>query len=292
MNGSVERWSKDEYDKDKRARSTGLKILVDPGQGPAKYFREVVKGQRFDEDDDERKTSLVLGSLLHEWLLEGKRKWFVTKERRGSRAYEDDCDDHPGMVALKGHEEKKLNDWREAVMANAPCRKLFETHGFTEQTIIWDHEVNGVIIPSKCRLDFLGSDQGVIDLKTTRMKSRADFEKQMVNLHYDLSAAWYLIGMAEAELLVGRRIRSASFSHLVVMGGGNEPAWAYLWPLGPDWIECGISKVKAATRVLADCMSSGVWPDWMQEAQGEMTAPPVWAIEQSRLLEHSLHARS
>ena len=107
--GELAPWSREEYDADQsRVRSTNLKKILS-GQGPAKYHTDVMcRGNRAKYDDDDQSRAMVLGGLLHEWVLEDKRLWFVTSTRRNTKAWRDECDEYEGMTPIKPAEFEKL----------------------------------------------------------------------------------------------------------------------------------------------------------------------------------------
>src|SRR5690348_7024815 len=86
MNGVLSPWTREQYDADTtRVRSTSMKSLVAP-QGPRAYWLKhgTQVRAREPEPGDEyspKITPLVLGSLFHELILDGKVGWFVTKAR-------------------------------------------------------------------------------------------------------------------------------------------------------------------------------------------------------------------
>lgn len=292
MPGRMVKWSVDEYEADKsRVRSTTLKLMVKSPQGPRAYYRAVVAPQPYVMTEDEikkeesKKRNFVIGKLLHELLLEEKQNWFVTDARRGTKQWLDECDEHAPKVPIKSHEERQLLVMRDAVYRNVKCRSLLKAGGLSEQTVIWEEEIDGQVIECKCRLDWLTDSGIIVDLKSSMAEDRDKFNEQIWSYGYDFSAAYYGRGLLSVPEFEGHKVM---FLHLVV----NKSGWAYCWPLSPTWFRVGQEQVKAALRDLAECrnreagLAVGVdreeaWPDRQEQSQLTMLEPKPWYIGQS-----------
>ena len=287
--GRFLKWSRDQYEADKtRVRSTTLKLMVKAPQGPRAYYRAVLSPTEslLSEDEqkkeDTKKRNLIVGTLLHELLLEEKQNWFVTEARRNSKQWLDEADEYGAERLIKPREEREIFVMRDAVMENEECAAILRKGGMTEQTVVWDEEIDGQVIQCKCRLDFLTDSGILIDLKSSMAEDRFKFNEQIMTYGYDFSAAFYGRGLLSVPEFQGHKLR---FLHLVA----NKHGYAYLWPLSPTWMQMGRVQVQSALRDLAECLNrekAGVppkkaWPDRQQQSQLTLLEPKEWQVAQS-----------
>lgn len=278
-------WSREDYERDTmRLRSTQLKVMVTTPQGPA-AFRRLISQQRDDDDDDDESRTFVLGRLLHEWLLEQQINFHVTKHRRNTKAWLDEADEHAPKLLINDREHKQLVCWYDAVMRNDQAKRLLSDRGrFAEVTIVWDELVDEVVIPCKCRIDWLTSSGTIVDLKTSSASTRGQFHEQIMQYGYDFSAAFYARGLNSVPEFA---LHHVTFLHLVVCKDG----WSYLWPLSPKFMSVGKAQVERALRDYAECVkreAQGLpeyvaWPDRQAAKQSVIEDPKEWYVAQAHL---------
>ncbi len=288
MAGRFLKWNRDEYEADKtRVRSTSLKLFVKTPQGPRAYYRAVVAPEPTLLNEDEqrkeetKKRNLIVGTLLHELLLEGKQDWFVTESRRGSKQWLDEADEHGEQRLIKPREEREILVMRDAVMRNKQCAALLKAGGLSEQTVAWEEEIDGQVIECKCRIDWLTDSGIIVDLKSSMAKERWQFHEQIWEYGYDFSAAYYARGLLSVPEYHGHRVK---FLHLVV----NKLGYAYLWPLDPQWLAAGNRSVTRALKDLAWCRNNekqgldpdDAWPDLQEKKQLMVLGPNEWQVAQ------------
>ncbi len=287
MVGQLVRWSVEDYEADReRVRSTTLKLMVKTPQGPRAYYRAMNPLEKLLTEDEIRaettsKRNFIIGKLLHELLLEEKQNWFVTESRRNSKQWQDEADEYGEDRLLKAHEERQILAMRDAVMRNKQASALLKAGGLSEQTVIWDEEIDGQVIKCKCRLDWLTDSGIIVDLKSSMAEDRLKFGEQIWKYGYDFSAAYYARGLLSVPEFAGHPTR---FLHLVV----NKQGWAYLWPLSPTWLRVGQEQVKRSLADLAECLNrerSGMspddsWPDRQEASQLTLLEPKEWQIAQ------------
>lgn len=272
--------SHDEYNQADRVRSTSLKHIMEP-QGPRAYYLKVVNppinvDRAFDKNRDvqPKVDNMVLGTLLHEYALEGKVNWFVTKYRRGTKAWADEIDEHDGLWALTPTADAQVRAWRESMMRNAEIRPLIEKSSFKEQS--FHFSLAG--IDCKARVDMFGFDGSIWDLKSTRATDRQGFERQIIDLMYDFSAAFYELARDAVPEFRGMR---APFRHVAL--SKTFPYYCYVWPLDRSYLRVGRRNVEEAFKRLAECLhrqSQGMdpllaWPDLLENKQGESFSAPA-----------------
>lgn len=262
--------------------------MVKTPQGPRAYYREVVCPSQAcltEEEqrvEDTKRRNLIVGTLLHELILEHKQNWFVTEARRNSKQWQDEADEYGADRLIKPREEREIFLMRDAVMNNDECAAILKNGGMSEQTVVWEEEIDGQVIPCKCRLDFLTSNGILIDLKSSMAIDRPKFNEQIMSYGYDFSAAYYARGLLSVPEFQGHRLR---FLHLVA----NKQGYAYLWPLSPTWMQMGRVQVESALKDLAECLSrveagmppKRAWPDRQEESQLTLLEPKEWQVAQA-----------
>lgn len=286
--GQFLKWSRDDYEADKsRVRSTTLKLMIKAPQGPRAYYRaihplELILTEDEQKKEDTKKRNLIVGTLLHELLLEQKQNWFVTEARRNSKQWLDEADEYGAERLLKPREEREIFAMRDAVMRNKQCAAILKAGGMTEQTVVWDVEVGGIIIQCKARLDFLTDSGIIIDLKSSMAVDRDKFHEQIMSYGYEFSAWFYAMGLLSVPEFSDHQVR---FLHLVA----NKHGWAYLWPLSPTWLRVGQEQVKRALADLAECLNreqagmspEEAWIDRQESSQLTLLEPKAWYVGQS-----------
>lgn len=282
--------SHEEYNADDRVRSTQLKDMMSP-QGPRAYYLKYVNPvPNVDKEYDKnahiqpKVDDMVLGSLLHEYALEGKKNWFACKSRRGSAAWMDEIDEHDGKWAVTETNARNLDAWRDAMMRNAEVREIVESGSFSEQSFQFTHWTG---IKAKARADLFAFDGTIWDLKTTRHSDRRGFERQFRDLNYGFSAAFYEIARNSVPELHGMR---APFKHIVLCK--KWPYYCYVWPCSREYLTVGHRDVHAAFERLQDCLTreaSGMdplnaWPDLQERTQGDASVPDDWWLSQNNFV--------
>ena len=127
-------------------------------------------------------------------------------------------------------------------------------------------------VPLKARIDWIGSDGYLYDLKTARSGEPHAFERAGRGWGYEVQAAHYC---HVYELATGTR--PAGFRLVTVESGAphlvdvHEP---------PDWPEIGEAKRARGTALYAECLATNSWPgrpavinritspDWAREGEG------------------------
>ena len=246
-------WSvtREQYEADREhLRSTWLKDFI--LEGPWYYHDKYIANTLSDKQTDD----LLLGMMVHEFILEGKSRWSVYDGvRRGDRweQFERDCV-ASGAVPVTRRMNEQLNGMREAVFRNSEARRLIESDGMHEQPIEWNEPYGKFAISSKCLLDRLQHDGTVADLKTAHDASPDGFFRQKINLGYHISAAWYERGRAS---ILGEV--KAPFIHIAV--SKSEPFRCVCYAMQDELLAVARRDIASGLEQLAECRESGVWPD-------------------------------
>lgn len=293
--GTLSSMKRPEYDADtKRMRSTALKDLVIPEQGPAAYFR---KHELRIVDEEASGNHFDLGNLLHEWVLEGKRNWAVATMRRDERtqAYKDFMAENAGKTIITAKEERDLCNWREGIFRNREARRVLELPRYQEQVVLWDLEVEfaddegelfTVKIPCKASIDaFPFAEFRRYDLKSDAgMKA---WDRTVFDLGYHQQAAWYEWGV---ESLPAYKNKPSNFSHIAVEK--KAPYWCYVRPLSESALRYGRRDCELAIERYCECVrrqelyaldgrpAIDAWPDLKEAKQHEPVGPTQFYEEQ------------
>lgn len=288
-------WTKAEYDAEtERERSTRLKSIITE-RGPREYYFRAIAPEGSEEHKSDNQLiqpevdHMVLGVLMHEYILEGEKNWVTCDERVGTNKWIDVAMSNLDTWVIKSKDEKLLFGWIDGLMREKDIREALEEESFSEHVILFDFDVyseHGVTsIPAKASIDKLKLNGGIDDLKTTRAKTRREFERQMELLNYHFSAAFYERARNSIEGFSGF---DAPFRHIVVQK--HWPHNAYIWEVErTTWMAMGHANVERAFHRLDQCKREHdrilfeggnaleAWPD--NEADPSPIAAPPWVMD-------------
>jgi hypothetical protein len=290
VSGEMVKWDHDTYNADRtRVRSTSMKWLS-TAQGPRAYFWNVFHPEYVESGRlcDRKVGPMQLGTIFHDFLLEGNRNWRVLKSRRNSHAAQDEMNEFPDVWFISEQQQKQILGMRDGAMANATIRRLIETpRKKVEQTVLFDGPHG---IASKIRLDILcremNEDMGIWDLKTSLAESRDKFDHEVRRLRYYQSAALYSYGLRTVKEW---KDWDPTFRHIVV--SKKWPYYSYAFDLDFEtYIKPGLVQVAMAYTTLAEiystCKENGVdpasmealpfWYDRVERNQGNPLVAPQW----------------
>ena len=265
-------WTREEYDSDRnRLRSTALKSLLKP-QGPRAYWWDVLANIKPADTKAVR-----LGSLVHEYLLDGIVKWVAYDGVRNHThsAYKQFMADNPGKVILSRTEERELLGMIDGVARNKRAMEMI-VGGFPEEIFLWNHSTG---LQCKSRIDIYDA-AFIADIKTTRAETEEQFIREIYKHRYEVSAAFY---EQARNFEVGRRIL-APFYFITICN--KPPHYTYVMELGDGLLTAGHRQVDRACHTLAECMDNyrtaieqggdliSCWPDWEEERQGTFKLTP------------------
>lgn len=226
-------------------------------------------------EDDENKSSLVVGDATHAYLLEPER---YTAEfavgpadsprntNAGKARWAEFEAGLNGQKILMPEEGRKIALMRESVMAHPHARWLLEAAGDVEASIYWNDPDQEVIC--RCRPDKAIPDLGwLLDVKTTADMRK--FERSFYEYRYHVQDAYYSDGYAAhfGEQLQG-------FVFLVISTSiecGKYPV--RLFVLDAEGKAIGRTEYQNDLATYADCMRTGEWSGL------ETISLPYWAKE-------------
>lgn len=268
-------------------------ILVAPGQG----HNEVVEGMEREDYDHVvgmNPSTLVAGTdsmrhLFHLWnnprpdkpayvwgraahTLYFEPAYFGTRytiwhERRQGNAWKSFAGEAAakGMEVLKPDEYQGVLDASQSFLANEEVMALVKS-GKPEVTLLCVEED----LQCRGRVDWIGSDEIMVDLKTTRNINRRAVSRDFYKYHYDIKLACYRRWF---RLLTRRQLR------VVVVWLENKPPYACRTMEIPEAVmDRGEVKALELLDAVRECLATGIWPD--SDPEGDFyLETPSWEME-------------
>ena len=136
----------------------------------------------------------------------------------------------------------------------------------TELSALWQDSDTGLLC--KARIDADSSDlETVIDLKTTRDASPAEFERQIYALKYHWQGAFYLDAM--------QALGKTRTDFLIIAVETEAPYACAVYNLRPEIIELARREMAPLKRFYKDCLARGEWPGYPTDIVD--IGLPAWA---------------
>ncbi len=208
--------------------------------------------------------SMVLGTLVHGLVLEGRRLYIEVADRRTKAGKEAAAEaEAQSLVAVTPAEREQVEGMAQSVLEH-PLAAGILSEGEPEQAVIWADQETGVT----CRgfIDWLRTN-AIVDLKSADTASPVGFAKQAANLHYDLQSAMYREGI---RALTGCDL---PFIHIAVETRPPHLVAVHQFPAEAD--ERGLWHMRQAIDLYAKCIETGDWPGYSDEVIP--TPWPRWA---------------
>lgn len=185
---------------------------------------------------------------------------FVTKEGKAWRQEQYDA----GMLILSNDDYEAIQGIVASIMAHPVARRMM-TGGTVEQTLNWTDPETG--IRCKGRTDIILDDGTLCDLKTCRDIREKQFTRQILDLGYHLSMAFYIDGLTTMNRTPPRTC--------FVCVETSAPYDVAVYEFNADWLELGRDEYRPALQTLAQCRLTGVYPGIAPEAVD--LELPAWA---------------
>lgn len=143
--------------------------------------------------------------------------------------------------------------------------------GEHETAFFWTDETTGE--PLKCRVDCLSETDDelvVVDFKSTTDASTDAFTRSILNLGYDLQAAYYSTGV---KICTGKPVK------FLLVPIEKEPPYAYnIIELDPAFVTRGEDIMRDGLKQYHKCKTSGNWYGYTgEENKINMAFMPAWA---------------
>jgi exodeoxyribonuclease VIII len=187
------------------------------------------------------------GTRAHDAWLEAcdRRDWWIEFDRTST-----------GKLLLSPDDADQVRRMADAVRKHPAARFLLDMPGRREASYTWTDPQTG--LECKTRPDWHSEDRRiVVDVKTTRDASRAEFAKTISNLDYHVQAAWNQTALG-AEQFITIAVENV------------RPFAVAVYPASGGMIAAGQRRIDAAMALLAPCWASGVWPGY-----GDLVQDPI-----------------
>jgi hypothetical protein len=268
--------------------STGLKKML---RSPA-HYRAYRNAKHTDTN------ARLFGRAVHAWLLENavfNTKFAVWRggDRRGN-AYKEFEASHARLGILTEEQMVRVQGCVQALLENAefPLRTflegvrdsdgtVIEAPAQTEFSVFWVDEATKV--QCKVRLDALrlGAPVLAFDLKTTDDAREHAFTRQLMQLDYDLQAAFYVEGV--------RRFTGQTCPFLFAAVEVDAPHGSNFFILGPDSdvMQNGRRKMRHALQLMAECERTGTFAGYRSGGIREPQLQPWMVFEAPTMADES-----
>lgn len=176
----------------------------------ASKLKEILKSPLHSTIKKEESQAMRFGTLAHMMFLEpdlfNKNKIIspkfdkrTTKGKEDSKAFQDSLNEN--LIVLTEEENEQLSQMSQMLNLDWDSRVR---SGKSEIAIFWElpEEMRDLynLPETKCKakIDLLEKTESgfrIVEYKTTQDASKSEFTKQVANLKYHLSAAWYVWGL-------------------------------------------------------------------------------------------------
>lgn len=193
-----------------------------------------------------------------------------------------------GRIPMLLDDVQGIKDAVDAALTHvrkSPLAGIFE-RGKPEQTIVWQEGE----ITCKARPDWLTDERDVLcHVKTTKGSARPEawIRSQLENMGYDVAAAFYQRGLAEADYLLRREHGIAEgksmmdkptvTEHVFLVIEQSPPHGCSLVGLSPAMWSIAQGKVERAIRTWQQCVASGKYPAYPTAIH--YAEPTPWQME-------------
>lgn len=200
----------------------------------------------------EETPAMQYGTILHAMVLGGDAQYFVKPEgmtfaSKDGKAWREA---HQGAPIITQDQDDELNRTIEAIRKHRHASEIL-ADGQPEVSLYGQHKKSGLAI--KGRPDFIGA-RHIADVKTTLDASNRGLAKSIASFRYHVQAAMYLL-LAEQN---GLDIPDFYF---IAIEKGPVPL-INVRLLALTAIEQGRSVLDRQLCELAECESTGIWPDY------------------------------
>ena len=231
----------------------------------------------YDREHPHTSTMMDVGTVAHQVLLEGSEVNISVVEANDWRTK---AAREAREIARLEHKTPILTSMMDEVrcMVEAAWHYIRRSdiaevmkHGAPERTLIWQEDD----LWCKARPDWLTHDwRTIIHYKTTGRSANPEaFASHMVDMGYDLAAAFYAQGLAAVSTVHAFDVKS------VFLLQETEPPYACsLVGLSPGLMELGMLKAERAIKVWRQCLLSGDWPAYPTEVC--YAEPKPWHMNQ------------
>lgn len=225
--------------------------------------RSMAHGREAELNPRDDTSALAFGQAIHTALLEPDRfrqEYIVApscdRRTKGGRAeWESFIELAAGKTPILAGEFAAAEAMIKSVYGERDCAELLAHGRAREISFVWHDDVTGLLC--KGRVDLLTEFAGwtiICDLKSTSNASRYAFQRQMANLGYYRSVAWYRLGL-NALVPADRRC-------VLIAIEKTPPYCAVAYEINDQALAIGEREVRELLVRYASSCESGLWPGY------------------------------
>jgi hypothetical protein len=251
--------SNEDYHALKAVSPSQIKVL---GRSPLHYFDQFLAE---DREKRESTPAMLKGTALHTAILE-PQLWdstiavpphsFDRRTKVGKELAAEFERESAGKIVLSPDDADQVRRMADAVRKHPAAAFLLELPGRREASYTWTDSTTG--LECKTRPDWHSEYRRiVVDVKTTKDASRAEFSRSIANYDYHVQAGWNLWALGAEQFLT-------------IAVESQRPYAVAVYPASDALITAGQRRIGAAMELLADCWKSGRWPGY-----GDLLQEPI-----------------
>lgn len=255
----------EEYHRHPSLSSTGARRLMPPSCPALFKWEQDHPVDKWEFDLGRAAHKIVLGDDLGEDIKIVDAPDWRTKAAREAR---DDARCNKITPVLRKEYDQVLEMARVIGQHPLASRLLDPEGGKPEQSLFWVDEQTGV--PCRCRIDWLRSQRRgrmiIVDYKTADSAERSKFARSAMNFGYHQQHAWYVDGVAAVGL-------DPDPAFLFIVQEREAPYLVNVIELEPEDVEIGRHLNRQALEIYADCIRTGRWPSYSENAVDHAPLP-------------------
>lgn len=157
---------------------------------------------------------------------------------------------------------ERLEEMADVIRRHPLAARLLDPEGGKpEQSLFWTDEETGV--PCRCRIDWLRTQRRgrliIVDYKTADSAERSKFARSAMNYGYHQQHAWYVDGVKAKGL-------DPDPGFVFIVQEKDPPYLVNVIELDPEDVEIGRHLNRQAIEVYAECVRTGHWPSYSENA--------------------------
>lgn len=252
-----------EYHERPELSASDLKAIY---KSPAKW----VYGKENKKETD----VMRLGSAIHTKLLQPELydieiavcPKINKRTKAGQEEYAEFLEYAKDRIVISFEQNDLVNEIETAALSNEAVKKLlYSEDRLIEETYFWKDRKTG--IDCRCRPDLVTFKAG-FDIKTTADASPEKFTRQIIDLGYDMQAAFYLDG------LKANGINRENFAFIAIE---KEPPYNIeIYMLDSEFLEYGRKRYEKALQKFIECTSMDEFYSYTADSVNVLKLPK-WA---------------
>lgn len=214
--------------------------------------------------------AIKFGTCLHALILENKRVFIALPEsasgndKAAKMIRTQYAINNPDKILLSSDDVASIEAMAESVRNHAGARAILELGGESELPIFWNE--NG--LEMKGKIDRV-NPLGIIDVKTTKDASLAEFSKSVYNFGYHVQAAHYLAGAAANGL--------PADDFIIIAVENEAPYCTAIRKIDHVSIMEGEQERQELIAKYLKCVEKNHWPGYNDEI--ETVSIPKWGFK-------------